>query len=115
MNRMKKSDTRKFLPGGLRPSKQKQSPRGVVKNFTKFTGKPLCQSLLFNKVTSLIPATSLKKRLWHKCFPMDFAKFSRKPFFIEHVWWLLMPPIEFPLVNFPGPTNFFSNISLNKD
>ena len=33
----------------------------VLRNFTKFTGKYLCQSLFFNKVTG--PATLLKKRL----------------------------------------------------
>ena len=26
-------------------------------------------------------ATLLKKRLWHRCFPVNFAKFSRTPFF----------------------------------
>ena len=30
--------------------------------------------------------TLLKKRLWHRCFPVNFAKFLRKPFFIEHLW-----------------------------
>ena len=29
---------------------QKQSPRGVLKNFAKFTGKHLLQGLVFNKV-----------------------------------------------------------------
>ena len=37
--------------------------KGAPKNFAKFTGKHLCQSLLFNKVTGLRPATLLKKRL----------------------------------------------------
>ena len=35
-------------------------------------------------------ATLLKKRLWHKCFSMSFAKFLRAPFFTEHFWWLLL-------------------------
>ena len=26
------------------------------------------------------PATLLKKRLWHRCFPVNFAKFLRIPF-----------------------------------
>ena len=26
----------------------------------------------------------LKKRFWHKCFPVKFANFLRTPFFIEH-------------------------------
>ena len=63
--------------------------KGVLRNFTKFTGKHLCQSLFFNKVAGLRPATLLKKRLWHRCFPVNFVKFLRTPFFIEHLWWLL--------------------------
>ena len=34
--------------------------KGVLKNFAKFTGKNLCQSLFFNKVAGLNPATLLK-------------------------------------------------------
>ena len=36
--------------------------KGVLKNFAKFTGNHLCQSL------------------WHRCFPVNFAKFLRTPF-----------------------------------
>ena len=54
--------------------------KGVLRNFTKFTGKHLCQSLFFNKVADLRLATFLKKRLWHRCFPVIFAKFLRTPF-----------------------------------
>ena len=50
------------------------------------TSKNLCQSLFFNKIAGLGPATLLKKRLWHRCFPVNFAKFLRTPFFIEHPW-----------------------------
>ena len=42
--------------------------KGVLKNFTRFTGKYLCQSLFYNKVASLRPATLLKKRLWQRLF-----------------------------------------------
>ena len=56
--------------------------KGVLKNFTKFAGKHLCQSLT--------PATLLKKRLWHRCFSVNFVKFLRTPFYIEHLWWLLL-------------------------
>ena len=54
--------------------------KGVLRNFAKFLGKHLCPSLFFNKVVGLRSATLLKKRLWHRCFPMNFAKFLRKPF-----------------------------------
>ena len=30
--------------------------------------------------------TLLKKRLWHRCFPVSFANFSRTHFFAEHFW-----------------------------
>ena len=54
--------------------------KGVLGNFAKFTGKHLCQI-----------NTLLKKRLWHSwCFLVNFAKFSRAPFFIEHLWWMLL-------------------------
>ena len=47
-----------------RSSHQKCSmKKGVLRNFTKFTGKHLCRSLFFNKVAGLRPATLLKKRL----------------------------------------------------
>ena len=52
----------------------------VLKNSTKFTRKNLCQSLFFNKVVGLRPATLLKKGLWHKCFLVNFVKFLRPPF-----------------------------------
>ena len=50
----------------------------------------MCQSLYLNKVAVLRPATLLKKRLWHRCFSVNFAKFLRTPFIIEHRWWLLL-------------------------
>ena len=61
--------------------------RGVLRNFTKFTGKHLCQSLFFNKVADLRSETLLKKRLWHRCFPV---KFLRTLFFTEHFRWMLL-------------------------
>ena len=64
--------------------------KGALRNFSKFTGKHLCQSLYFNKVSGLGAETLLKKRLWHRCFPVNFVKFLRTPFFIEHLWWLLL-------------------------
>ena len=35
---------------------------------------------LFNKVASLRPASLLKKKLWLRCFTVNFAKFLRTPF-----------------------------------
>ena len=54
--------------------------KGVLGNLTKFTGKHLSQSLFFNKIVGLRPAILLNKRLWHRCFPVNFVKFLRTPF-----------------------------------
>ena len=32
----------------------------------------------------------LKKRLRYRGFPVNFVKFLRTPFYIEHLWWLLL-------------------------
>ena len=64
--------------------------KGVLRNFAEFTGKHLRQRIFNNKVTDLRPAALLKKILWHRGFPVNFAKFLRAPFFIEHLWWLLL-------------------------
>ena len=55
--------------------------KGALRNFIKFTGKHLCQSLFFNKVADLRLATLLKKRLWHRCFYCEFCEISKNTFF----------------------------------
>ena len=54
---------------------------GVLRNFAKFTVKHLCLRLFFNKVAGLWSETLLKKNLCHGCFPVNFLKFLRTPFF----------------------------------
>ena len=43
--------------------RSKNGEKDVLENFSKFTGKHLFRSL----------TTSLKKRLWQRCFPVNFA------------------------------------------
>ena len=57
--------------------------KSVLRNIAKFTGKHLCQSLFFNKVPAF-------RRLWHRCFPVNFAKLLRTPILTEHLRWLLL-------------------------
>ena len=55
--------------------------KGVIRNFTKFTGKHLCQSLFFNKIAGLrVLGLRRQVRLWHRCFPVNFVKFLRTAF-----------------------------------
>ena len=61
-----------------RSSRRRSSvKKGVLRNFAKFTGKHLCQSLFFNKFAGLRPSTLSKG---HTCFLVNFAKFLRTPF-----------------------------------
>ena len=48
---------------------------GVLKNFAGFTGKHMCQSLFFNKVAGMRPATLLKKDTLAQLFSVNFVKF----------------------------------------
>ena len=69
------------------PFKKKNSSRSsrpemfykkdVLRNFTKFTGKHLCQSLFFNKVAG-----------------------PRTCFFIGHLWWLLLQFIIISIIHY---------------
>ena len=64
--------------------------KGSLRNFANFTGKHMYQCLFFKKVAGLRPTTLLKKRHWHRCFPLSFTKFLRTPFLTEHLRWLLL-------------------------
>ena len=45
---------------------------------------------LFNKVASLNACSFIKKRLLHRCFPVNIAKFLITAVFIERHWGLLL-------------------------
>ena len=66
----------------------------VLINSANFLRIHMCQSLFFNKVLLFLLFFKLKhylkKRLWHRCFLVNFAKFLRTPFFTEHSHWLLL-------------------------
>ena len=62
---------------------------GVLKNFTKFTGKELCWSLFLINLQALRLGALLKKRLQHR-FSLNITKFLRTAFFKEHLRWLFL-------------------------
>ena len=64
--------------------------KSVLRNFAKFTGRHLWQSLFFNKVTGLRPAILFKKETLAHVFSCEFCKISKNTFFTEHLWWLLL-------------------------
>ena len=61
----------------------------LLKNFAIFSEKYLW----------LRPAALIKKRLWHRCFPVNIAKLLKTPFFIKHLRWLLLLLFRFSFNN----------------
>ena len=61
--------------------------KGVLRNLAKFIGKHLCQ--IFFLISCRPEACNFIKK--ETLARVNFAKFLRTPFFIEHVWWLLLP------------------------
>ena len=43
-----------------------------------------------NSQENIYASVSFWKRLWHMCVVVNFVKFLRRPFFIEHLWCLLL-------------------------
>ena len=72
--------------------------KGVLRNFAKFTGKHLCQSVFFNKVASLRPESLflqncrpqacnfIKNDTLAQVFSCENCEISKNTFFTEHLW-----------------------------
>ena len=63
--------------------------KGVLRNFPKFTGKHLCQSLIFNKVAGQennFTRVCVKKETLAQVFSYEFWKISKHAFCTEHLW-----------------------------
>ena len=43
-----------------------------------------------DELRSLFTCNFIKKRPWHRCIPVNFAKFLRTSFFIEHLRWIFL-------------------------
>ena len=58
----------------------------------KCSSKKLCQihkkTSLFNRVAGWRACNFIKKKLQHRCFPVNFAKYLGTAFFKKHHWWL---------------------------
>ena len=76
----------------------KQSPsvkRGVLRNFAKFPEKHMCQSLFFNKVAGLRPATLLKRDSTGAF--CKFCNIFKNTYVIEHLRQLILASCTFSL------------------
>ena len=54
---------------------------GALKNFRKTHTETVLSESLFNEVVSLQTGNFIKKRLQHRRFPLNIAKFLRKTFY----------------------------------
>ena len=76
-----------FKKGGFDYSEVVAQRRSVKKLFLeisqKFTVKHRTRASFLIK-SQVRPATFFKKRLWHRCFPANFAKFPLTPLLKEH-------------------------------
>ena len=60
--------------------------KNVLKNFAKFIGKHVSQSILFNEVAGLRPATLLKKETLAQIFSYEFCEIFKNTFSYRDCW-----------------------------
>ena len=72
------------------PVAQTCSVKKVFWEISQNSQEKACARVSFLIMLQAPPATLLKKTPWHRCFPVNFAKFLRTPFFTEHLRWLLL-------------------------
>ena len=82
--------------------------KGVLRNFAKFTGKHLVQSLFFNKVAGL---SLVKNKTLAQVFFCEFCEISNNTFFTEYLWLLLYWYVTDYML-FERLKNTFKNCSL---
>ena len=80
------------LLNNMRSSHRRCSVEKVFLEISQDSQENTCArvSFLIKLQPCLRYATLLNKRLWHRCFLVNFAKFLRTPFYTEHLWWLLL-------------------------
>ena len=59
--------------------------KDVLRNFAKFIGKHLCQSLFFNKVAGGGACNFIKKETLAQVFSSEFCEISKNTLFTEHL------------------------------
>ena len=97
------SGNEKYISSTYRSSRPEVFCKKVVlRNFTKFTGKHLCQSIFFNKVAGHqrfsdvfrgyrnVTCNFIKKDTLALVFSCESCEISKSTFFIKHFWWLLL-------------------------
>ena len=89
-----KKSGQKFKYPKTKAVTQTCSVKKVFLEISQNSQENTCARVSFLIKLQAAPATLLKKRLRHRCFPVNLAKFLRTTFFTEHLWWLLLPRTE---------------------
>ena len=63
---------------------QRYSVKNVFLEILQNSQENICARISFLIKLQAQPAMFLKKSLWHRCFPVNFAKLLRTPFLKEH-------------------------------
>ena len=85
---------------------QRCSGKKLFLKIWQFHSKTPVPESPLNKVAGQRLATSIKKILWHRFFPVNITKFLGISFFKEHLWWLPLVKLDPNLWN---QQNFSSN------
>ena len=87
---MGKIELNNFVSKPLPPESASVLKKDVLRNFAKCRERHLRWNFFLNKIESFRPATLFKKRLRHRCFPVNFMKFLKAPFLQNTCGWLLL-------------------------
>ena len=70
---------------------QRCSVKKVFSEISQNSQRNTCTRVSFLiRLNPLRTATLLKKRLWYRCFPVNFVTFLRTSFLTKHLRWLLL-------------------------
>ena len=87
-----------FFISGLRSSHRRCSVKKAFLEISQNSQENTCARASFLIKLQVAPATLLKKKLWDRCFPVNYAKFLRTSFFYrtppvaasDDFWWFLV-------------------------
>ena len=85
---------------------------GCLEVFCKKVFLEISQNSQENAYARLWPATLLKKILWQRCFPVNFAKILSTSFFIEHLWQLV--PLIWTMIMIIAFVGWIRNLNLGQ-
>ena len=74
----------------VRSSHRRCSIKKVFLEFSLYSQENTCVESCFNKVAGLKACDFIKKRLQHRCFSVNIARFIRKPILKNISEWLLL-------------------------